>query len=94
MGTTSAIVGGPMVLVYQKQKGPRIRETLSVIFSAGTVISMVSLAIIGRFGLREVHAAMVLFSGIVIGFLLSLKTSIDSNRGGRRRRGQESPSPP
>lgn len=46
-----------------------VAGTLSVIFSSGTVISMVSLAIIGRFGLRDIYAAMVLFPGIVIEFL-------------------------
>jgi len=46
-----------------------VAGTLSVIFSSGTVISMVSLAIIGRFGLGDIYAAMVLFPGIVIGFL-------------------------
>jgi len=46
-----------------------VAGTLSVIFSPGTVISMVSLAIIGWFGLRDIYAAMVLFPGIVIEFL-------------------------
>lgn len=71
MGTTSAIGGAPMALVYQKQKGSRIRGTLSVIFAVGTAISMASLVIIGRFGLREIQAALVLFPGIVVGFFLS-----------------------
>jgi hypothetical protein len=75
MGTTSAIGGSPMALVYQKQKGSRIRGTLSVIFAIGTVISMASLLIIGRFGGKEVLAALVLFPGIVIGFVLSRHTA-------------------
>jgi uncharacterized membrane protein YfcA len=32
---------------------------------------MASLVIIGRFGLREIQAALVLFPGIVVGFFLS-----------------------
>jgi uncharacterized membrane protein YfcA len=75
MGTTSAIGGAPMALVYQKQKGPRIRGTLSFIFSVGTVISLVSLVSIGRFGWREIQSALVLFPGILVGFFLSRYTA-------------------
>lgn len=81
MGTTSAIGGAPMALVFQKQKGSRIRGTLSVIFSIGTVISMVSLLIIGQFGIREVQAALVLFPGIIVGFFLSSHTARILDRG-------------
>jgi uncharacterized membrane protein YfcA len=81
MGTTSAIGGAPMALVFQKQKGPRIRGTLSVIFAVGTVISMTCLLIIGRFGLPEVQAALVLFPGIVVGFILSRYTARILDRG-------------
>lgn len=81
MGTTSAIGGAPMALVFQKQKGSRIRGTLSVIFAIGTVISMVSLLIIGRFGIRELKAASLLFPGIVVGFCLSRHTSRILDRG-------------
>ena len=75
MGTSSAIGGAPMALVFQKQKGSQIRGTLSVIYAIGTVISMVSLLIIGRFGVQEVLAALVLFPGIVVGFVLSRHTA-------------------
>jgi uncharacterized membrane protein YfcA len=81
MGTTSAIGGAPMALVYQKQKGSRIRGTLSVIFSVGTVISMAALVIIGRLGWREIQAALVLFPGIVVGYFLSRHTARILDRG-------------
>jgi len=81
MGTTSAIGGAPMALVFQKQKGSRIRGNLSVIFAIGTVISMASLLIIGRFGIREVQAASVLFPGIIVGFFLSRHTARILDRG-------------
>ena len=75
MGTTSAIGGAPMALVYQKQKGPRIRGTLSAIFVFGTIIALISLAFIGRFGLEEIQVALVLLPGIMIGFSLSRWTA-------------------
>jgi hypothetical protein len=81
MGTTSAIGGAPMALVFQKHKGPRMRGTLSVIFAIGTVISMVSLLIIGRFGLREIQASLVLFPGIWVGFFISRYTARILDRG-------------
>ena len=81
MGTTSAIGGAPMALVFQKQNGPRIRGTLSVIFAIGTVISMTSLLIIGRFGLLEVQASLALFPGIALGFFLSRYTAKILDRG-------------
>lgn len=60
-----------MALVYQKQKGSRIRGTLAAIFAVGTVISIVSLVIVSRFGWREIQAAIVLFPGILLGFFIS-----------------------
>jgi uncharacterized membrane protein YfcA len=42
---------------------------------------MISLVIIGRFGFREVQAALVLFPGIVVGFLLSRQTARILDRG-------------
>jgi len=81
MGTTSAIGGPPIALVFQKQKGPRIRSTLSVIFAAGTIISIASLIVIGQFGQRELQAAAVLFPGIILGFFASRRTSKVLDRG-------------
>lgn len=81
MGTSSAIGGAPMALVYQRQPGSRLRGTLSSIFAVGTVISMVTLVIIGRFGFREVQAALVLFPGIILGFFLSRQTVKILDRG-------------
>jgi hypothetical protein len=81
MGTTSAIGGAPMALVYQRQKGAKIRGTLSSIFVAGTIISITSLAIIGRFGQTELKAALVLIPGIILGFFFSKHTSKILDRG-------------
>ncbi len=81
MGTTSAIGGAPMALVYQRQKGAKIRGTLSSIFVAGTIISITSLAIIGRFGQTELKATLVLIPGMILGFFLSKHTSKILDRG-------------
>jgi uncharacterized protein len=81
MGTTSAIGGAPMGLVYQDQKGPKIRGTLSSIFVFGTIISLISLMVIGRFALLELKLALILMPGIIIGFLISRKTASILDKG-------------
>ena len=81
MGTTSSIGGPPMALVYQKQKGPTIRGTLSGIFIFGTIISLIALVLIGRFGLTEIKATAVLMPGVILGFLLSTRPTKILDRG-------------
>lgn len=71
MGTTSAIGGAPMALLYQKHKGPSLRGNLSSIFIFGTLISLVSLAIIGRFRMHELQMTCALIPGVILGFILS-----------------------
>jgi len=80
-GFDLSIGGAPMALVYQRQKGAKIRGTLSSIFVAGTIISITSLAIIGRFGQTELKAALVLIPGMILGFFLSKHTSKILDRG-------------
>ncbi len=84
MGTAAAIGGVPLALLYQRYQGPQLRGTLSGIFVIGTIISLVLLGIIGRFGLFEVKLAMVLLPGILIGFLISGKTARILDRGWMR----------
>jgi uncharacterized membrane protein YfcA len=81
MGTTSAIGGAPMALIYQNLKGPNLRGTLSSIFVIGTSISIISLIYIGRLGLPEVKRALVLFPGIMAGFAISKHTAKILDRG-------------
>ncbi len=73
MGTVAAIGGAPMALVYQHQKGSKLRGTLAAIFILGTVIALISLAVVGKFGLRDVYYGFVLIPGVITGFLFSKK---------------------
>jgi uncharacterized membrane protein YfcA len=81
MGTTSSIGGPPIALVYQKLKGPTVRGTLSGIFIFGTIISLIALTFIGRFGLREIKATAILIPGVFLGFLLSNRSTKILDRG-------------
>jgi len=71
MGTLASIGGPPMALIYQNESGSRIRTTLSGFFIAGTLISITTLLVIGRFGVSELYLAGIMLPGIILGFLLS-----------------------
>ncbi len=75
VSTISAIGGPPMALVYQNEAGPRIRSTLSAIFTIGTVISAAGLWWAGRFGVNELLLGVLLLPGVLIGFALSRYTA-------------------
>lgn len=81
MGTTTSIGGAPMAMLYNRKDGPRLRGTLSGIFSIGTIIAIISLVIIGRFGLTEILVASVMLPGIILGFLASKHTAKLLDRG-------------
>lgn len=75
VGTVSAIGGPPMALVYQHESGPRIRGTLSAIFTIGAVISVSGLWWAGRFGASELLLGALLMPGVLVGFALSRYTA-------------------
>lgn len=75
LSTFSAIGGPPMALVYQNASGPRIRSTLSAIFTIGTMISASGLWWAGRFGMSELLLGMLLIPAVLVGFALSRFTA-------------------
>jgi len=75
MATTVSIGGPPMALLYQRASGPSLRATLSAFFVVGTVLSLIGLHLVGRFGWRELALGLGLFPGIAAGFALSVWTT-------------------
>ena len=71
MATTTSVGGPPMALIYQNSSGPTIRSTLSCFFIVGTIISLIVLAIIGKFRQKEILAFISILPGILIGFSFS-----------------------
>ena len=71
MGTTSSIGGPPVAMVFQHEKGPRVRGTLAGYFVFGASMSILALVIVGRFGLDELGWAMWLMPGVLVGFAIS-----------------------
>jgi uncharacterized protein len=80
--TASAIGGPPIALVYQRDTGPRIRATLAVFFSLGSVISLAALASAGHLPGRAVAAGAALVPFVTVGFVLSepLRKYLDNGR--------------
>jgi len=81
MGTTTAVGGAPMALIYQHGAGDRLRSTLSALFIFGTIIAIISLIAIRHFGVPEVFLAISLFPGILAGYWFSHRTSKWLDRG-------------
>ncbi|HEX2473474.1 MAG TPA: sulfite exporter TauE/SafE family protein [Lacipirellulaceae bacterium] len=75
IGTMSSMGGPAMALVYQHETGPKIRGTLSAIFTIGTAISVLGLWWAGRFGAVELQLALLLMPAVFVGFLLSRYTA-------------------
>ncbi|HWP67057.1 MAG TPA: sulfite exporter TauE/SafE family protein [Candidatus Limnocylindria bacterium] len=70
-GTTTSIGGPPIALVYQHHTGSTLRGTLSGFFVAGSLLSMLTLALVGHFGARELLLGLALLPGTVAGFAVS-----------------------
>jgi len=81
MGTTSNTGGPPIALVYQHAPGARLRSTLSGFFVPGTIMSLVALVAVRRFGRYELWSALTFLPGVLIGFLLSARTLSLLDRG-------------
>ena len=79
MGTISSIGGPPIALVYQNSNGARLRGNLSLMFLIGTLVSLVSLSVVGRFGPGDFQHTALLILGVVIGVFLArpLKKKLD-----------------
>jgi uncharacterized membrane protein YfcA len=74
MGTASNMGGPPIALVYQHAPGARLRSTLSGFFVLGTIMSLLALVAVGRFGRYEFWSALTFLPGVLIGFVLSART--------------------
>jgi uncharacterized membrane protein YfcA len=81
MGTTVAIGGPPMALLYQRESGPRIRGTLSAFFVVGISLSLVALHFDGRFGRPDLILGAELTPGVLLGYALSIPLARVLDRG-------------
>lgn len=71
MGTIAAIGGPPIAIVYQNEPGGRLRTNMSIFFLFGTLISITSLALAGKFGTAELMLSLNLIPAVILGFVFS-----------------------
>lgn len=67
MGTMVGLHGPPLGLVYQYENPTRARVMLSTFFIPATLISLAALALLGRFGQRELLLGLLLIPGPLVG---------------------------
>jgi len=70
-GTASSIGGPPIALMYQRAHGSIVRGTLALYFLIGSVLSLVTLALFGKLGARELGESLLLAPFILLGFACS-----------------------
>jgi len=70
-GTTTSVGGPPVALVYQHHSGDQLRGTLSGFFVMGSLLSMVTLALVGRFDAHDALMGLLLVPATVAGYAVS-----------------------
>jgi uncharacterized membrane protein YfcA len=71
MGTITSAGAPPFAIAMQHLRADRLRATLGCIFFAGSAVSMATLALVGRMGLRELQLALLLAPWMLGGFAAS-----------------------
>ena len=81
MGTIASIGGPPMALVYQGARGATLRGTMSSFFWVGTILSLIALRAVGRFGQTEIQLTSLMIPAVLVGFVCSRWTASIVDRG-------------
>lgn len=71
MGTMTGVGGPPLALVYQDSPGAAFRATMAGFFLTAVILALVSLGIVGQFGVPQLQLALVLLPGVLVGYALS-----------------------
>ncbi len=71
MGTTVSIGGPPAALLFQHERGPKFRATMANFFMIGVVFSVLSLMLMGEYGLRQLLLGLSLIPGVFLGVYVS-----------------------
>lgn len=81
MGTTSAIGGPALAVVYQRRPGPELRSTLALSYLAGLGLAIAALAAVGRVHAWHLVLALELVPGLLLGLWLSFRLAALLDRG-------------
>ncbi|MEV0726168.1 sulfite exporter TauE/SafE family protein [Micromonospora purpureochromogenes] len=81
-GTTAAIGGPPMALIYQRAGAARLRATLGAFFVVGAAGSLGMLQLAGHLERRSIIGGLLMLPFVAIGFALAapLRRHLDSGR--------------
>lgn len=71
LGAASGIGGPVIALLYQDERGDRLRATLGLLYTCGALVILAVLAFFGRFGPAELADGLLLAPGFVLGYVLS-----------------------
>ncbi len=69
-GTSTTVGGPPMALLMQHQASAHLRGNLAAFFIYGCLVSLLMLALMGRFGWAEIQLSLYLLPWAVLGFYL------------------------
>ena len=85
MATAVAVGGPPIALLYTDSDGPTVRTTLSAFLAAGTLVSILVLAIAGQFGVGDLALGATLLPATLAGVALAgpMRSRIDDGSGTR-----------
>jgi uncharacterized protein len=75
MGTTAALGGPAVALLYQHERPELVRSTLATYFLIGAFMTLPALSFVGRLGIEEVWLSLALLPGIALGFAVSTRTA-------------------
>ena len=73
-GTTSAIGGPPIALLYQHEQGDKVRANLSAFFVLGSIMSFAGMAWAGAVTQQSFYFAALFIPAATVGFWLGIKT--------------------
>jgi uncharacterized protein len=74
MGTSSSIGGPPMALVLQHQENDFIRANLAAFFIVSSIMSLLMLASVGRFGMEHLLISLPLMPASLAGYWVAMRT--------------------
>lgn len=81
MGTTAAVGGPALAVVYQRRPGPEIRSTLALSYLAGLLLGLVALGAVGRVHVWHLALALLLVPGMLLGLWLAVRLARWLDRG-------------
>lgn len=74
MGTSSGIGGPPMALVMQHEGNDYIRANLAAFFIVSTIMSLIMLTAVDRFGQEEIIISLPLMPAALAGYWVAMRT--------------------